>query len=37
VILEEYGIELGKTYPKPLVSIEESRDYALKAYDKIKG
>ena len=36
-ILEEYGIELGKNYPKPLVSIEESRDYALKAYDKIKG
>lgn len=31
------GIEYGKDYPKPIVSIEESRDIALKAYDKIKG
>ena len=31
------GINYGVDYPKPIVSIEESRDIALKAYDKIKG
>jgi deoxyribodipyrimidine photo-lyase len=36
-IFEEAGIDYGKDYPKPIVSIEESRDIALKAYDKIKG
>ena len=36
-VFEEAGIDYGKDYPKPIVSIEESRDIALKAYDKIKG
>ena len=26
----------GEDYPKPIASIEESRDIALKAYDKLK-
>jgi len=36
-VFEEAGIDYGKDYPKPIVSIEESRDIALKAYDQIKG
>ena len=36
-VFEDAGIDYGKDYPKPIVSIEESRDIALKAYDKIKG
>jgi deoxyribodipyrimidine photo-lyase len=36
-VFEEAGITYGKDYPKPVVSIEESRDIALRAYDKIKG
>ena len=33
----EAGIDYGIDYPKPIVSIEASRDIALRAYDKIKG
>ena len=36
-VFKEAGINYGVDYPKPIVSIEESRDIALKAYDKIKG
>ena len=36
-VFEEAGINYGVDYPKPIVSIEESRDIALKAYDQIKG
>ena len=36
-VFKEAGIEYGKDYPKPIVSIEESRDIALKAYNQIKG
>ena len=36
-VFEKAGINYGKDYPKPLVSIEESREIALKAYDQIKG
>ena len=36
-VFEEAGINYGIDYPKPIVSIEESRDIALKAYDQIKG
>ena len=36
-VFEEAGINYGEDYPKPIVSIEESRDIALKAYDQIKG
>ena len=36
-VFKDAGIEYGKDYPKPVVSIEESRDIALKAYDQIKG
>jgi deoxyribodipyrimidine photo-lyase len=30
------GVELGKTYPRPLVSLASSREAALKAYRQIK-
>lgn len=33
----EAGIDYGIDYPKPIVLIQESRDIALRAYDKIKG
>ena len=36
-VFKEAGIQYGVDYPKPIVSIEQSRDIALKAYDKIKG
>ena len=36
-VFVEAGINYGEDYPKPIVSIEESRDKALKAYDQIKG
>jgi deoxyribodipyrimidine photo-lyase len=36
-VFDEAGINYGKDYPKPIVSIEESRDIALRAYDQIKG
>ena len=35
-VLEKAGVELGKTYPKPLVDHFEARDRALSAFEKIK-
>lgn len=35
-VLEEAGIELGKTYPKPIVDHAAARDRALKAYSAVK-
>ena len=35
-VLHEAGIILGKTYPKPLVDLKESRDQALKAYRQMR-
>lgn len=35
-VLAKAGVELGKTYPKPIVDVKSSRDAALAAYDKIK-
>lgn len=34
--LQLAGIELGKTYPAPIVDHSEARDLALKAFDQIK-
>lgn len=36
-VLEDAGIELGKTYPKPIVDLKESRQKALDGYNKVKG
>ena len=35
-ILEGAGVELGNTYPKPLVDLKVSRAAALSAYERIK-
>ena len=35
-ILKESGIDYGVNYPKPSVSVADSRDIALKAFEKIK-
>lgn len=35
-LLKGLGIELGETYPLPLVDHKEARDEALKAFDSIK-
>jgi deoxyribodipyrimidine photo-lyase len=35
-ILKESGIDYGVNYPKPIVSVADSRDIALQAFDKIK-
>jgi deoxyribodipyrimidine photo-lyase len=35
-VLEEAGVVLGETYPKPMVTHGEARDRALAAYDAIK-
>ncbi len=35
-ILKQYGIVLGKDYPKPIVDLKTSREAALAAYNKIK-
>ena len=35
-VLKQAGIELGKTYPKPIVVHKTARDDALSAYEKIK-
>jgi deoxyribodipyrimidine photo-lyase len=35
-VLEEAGVKLGETYPKPLVDHFKSRDRALAAFEKIK-
>ena len=34
--LKGYDVILGKTYPKPIVNLEHSRDQALQAYNSIK-
>ena len=36
-IMEEAGIRLGSTYPKPMVDHGEARQAALAAYDEVKG
>ncbi|MDN3505753.1 MAG: deoxyribodipyrimidine photo-lyase [Simkaniaceae bacterium] len=36
-VLQEANIELGKTYPKPLVDHQIARKEALKRFEKIKG
>lgn len=35
--LASAGIELGKTYPHPIVDVKASRELALEAYNQIKG
>lgn len=35
-VLEEAGVELGKTYPEPIVEHRASREEALKRFQKIK-
>ena len=35
--LAEAGVELGKTYPKPLVDHGTARKRALDAYGEVKG
>jgi len=35
-ILKEAGVVLGENYPYPIVNLQESRNLALNAYDKIK-
>lgn len=35
-VLEEAGVKLGDTYPKPIVEHSEARQRALDAYDEIK-
>lgn len=34
--LQKAGIEMGKTYPRPIIDHQKARDFALAAYDKIK-
>ena len=36
-VLSNANIILGKTYPKPIVSVSESRARALQAFEKLKG
>lgn len=36
LVLKEAGIELGKTYPKPLIDHAFARERALQAYENIK-
>lgn len=36
-VLDEAGIDLGRTYPKPIVEHKRARERALSAYDEIKG
>ena len=35
-ILSDAGIQLGKTYPKPIVNLKESRERALAAFSNLK-
>lgn len=36
-VLKEAGVELGKTYPRPLVDHKKARNRALQAFEAIKG
>ena len=36
LILKEAGIELGSTYPKPVVDLKQSRELALQAFQALK-
>lgn len=36
-VLSEAGIELGKTYPKPIVDLPNSRNQALEAFENLKN
>lgn len=36
-VLQDAGIEIGKTYPKPIVDLALSRQKALDAYKAIKN
>jgi len=36
-VLSEAGIVLGKSYPKPLISLKESREEALSLYQELKS
>jgi len=35
--LSKAGIELGKTYPKPMVDHKTAREAALKGYEAVKS
>jgi len=35
-VLEEAGVELGETYPEPMVDHKQARDRALEAFERIK-
>ncbi|NND00434.1 MAG: deoxyribodipyrimidine photo-lyase [Gammaproteobacteria bacterium] len=35
-VLQEAGVELGQTYPEPIVDLKESRQQALQAYQDMK-
>jgi deoxyribodipyrimidine photo-lyase len=36
-VLSEAGVDLGRTYPRPIVDFRASREAALAAYGSIKG
>ncbi len=36
-VLDQAGVKLGKTYPKPIVDLSQSRLEALEAFSKLKG
>ncbi len=36
-VLQKAGVSLGETYPRPIVSLAETRKRALDAYDVIRG
>lgn len=37
LVLRQAGVELGRTYPKPIVDHKDARQRALDAYETIKG
>jgi deoxyribodipyrimidine photo-lyase len=37
LVLREAGVELGKTYPSPIVEHQRARDRALEAFKSLKG
>ncbi|NVN44620.1 deoxyribodipyrimidine photo-lyase [Asaia siamensis] len=36
-VLEKAGVRIGKTYPRPIVSLSDGRDRAMAAYRKTRG